>query len=80
MVSGRLLTGEQKRKYDLVRTILTNLLREVTGNQHYCAEYYVDMAGREWVDVTFNNEYSICKVDVTADSPVMLARDVLKKF
>ena len=80
MVSGRSLANEQKRKYDLVRTVLTALIREATGNSHYCAEYYVDMAGREWVDVTFDNEYSICKVDVTADSPVMLARDVLRKF
>lgn len=80
MISGRLLTNEQKRKYDLVRTILTNLLREVTGNQHYCAEYYVDMAGREWVDVTFDNEYRIRKVNVTADSLLALTRDVLKTF
>lgn len=79
MVSGRLLTPEQREKYDFTRTILTVLLRTVTGNEHYYAEYYVDSGG-EWVDVTFDNEYRIRKVNVTADSLLELTRDVLKTF
>jgi len=79
MVNGRLLTPEQREKYDFTRTILTVLLRTVTGNEHYYAEYYVDSGG-EWVDVTFDNEYRICKVNVTADSLLVLTRDVLKTF
>lgn len=79
MVNGRLLTPEQREKYDFTRTILTVLLRTVTGNEHYYAEYYVDDGG-EWVDVTFDNEYRIRKVNVTADSLLALTRDVLKTF
>lgn len=79
MVNGRLLTPEQREKYDFARTILTVLLRTVTGNEHYYAEYYVDNGG-EWVDVTFDNEYRIRKVNVTADSLLALTRDVLKTF
>ena len=79
MVNGRLLTPEQREKYDFTRTILTVLLRTVTGNEHYYAEYYVDNGG-EWVDVTFDNEYRIRKVNVTADSLLALTRDVLKTF
>jgi hypothetical protein len=55
------------------------LLRTVTGNEHYFAEYYVDNGG-EWVDVTFDNEYRIRKVNVTAGSLLALTRDVLKTF
>lgn len=79
MVNGRLLTPEQREKYDFTRAILTVLLRTVTGNEHYYAEYYVDNGG-EWVDVTFDNEYRIRKVNVTADSLLALTRDVLKTF
>lgn len=79
MVNGRLLTPEQREKYDFTRTMLTVLLRTVTGNEHYYAEYYVDSGG-EWVDVTFDNEYRIRKVNVTADSLLALTRDVLRKF
>jgi hypothetical protein len=79
VVNNRLLTPEQREKYDFTRTILTVLLRTVTGNEHCYAEYYVDSGG-EWVDVTFDNEYRIRKVNVTADSLLALTRDVLKTF
>lgn len=79
MMTARLLTPEQREKYDFTRTILTVLLRAVMGNEHYYAEYYVDSGG-EWVDVTFDNEYRIRKVNVTADSLLALTRDVLRKF
>lgn len=79
MVNGRLLTPEQREKYDFTRTILTVLLRTVMGNEHYFAEYYVDNGG-EWVDVTFDNEYRIRKVNVTGNSLLQITKDVLKTF
>lgn len=79
MTGGKIFDPEQREKYDFTRTLLTVLLRTVTGNEHYYAEYYVDSGG-EWVDVTFNNEYRIRKVNVTADSLLALTRDVLKTF
>jgi hypothetical protein len=79
VVNGRLLTPEQREKYDFTRTILTVLLRTVTGNEHYYAEYYVDNVG-EWVDMTFDNEYRIRKVNVTGNSLLQITKDVLKTF
>jgi hypothetical protein len=77
---GRVFTEEQKRKYDYVRTVLTVVLREVLGNDHYMMEYFVDDHGDEWVDITFGNEYNVRKVNVTADSLLALTKDVLKTF
>lgn len=77
---GRLLDEEQKKKYDYVRTVLTVVLREVLDNDHYRAEYYVTDGGTELVDVTFDNEYNVRKVNVTADSLLALTKDVLKTF
>lgn len=77
---GKLLDEEQKRKYDYVRTVLTVVLREVLDNDHYMMEYFVDDHSDEWVDITFDNEYIVRKVNVTADSLLALTRDVLKHF
>lgn len=76
----RLLDDSQKEKYDFVRTTLSSLLREVLRNDHYRADYYVDEHGFEWVEISFDNEYSIRKVNVSADSLLALARDVLRTF
>ena len=77
---GKLLDEEQKKKYDYVRTVLTVVLREVLDNDHYMMEYFVDDHSDEWVDITFDNEYIVRKVNVTADSLLALTRDVLKHF
>lgn len=77
---GRLLDEEQKKKYDYVRTVLTVVLREVLGNYHYRAEYYVTDGGAELVDVTFDEELNVRTIDVTADSLLALTKDVLKTF
>ena len=77
---GKLLDEEQKRKYDYVRTVLTVVLREVLDNDHYMMEHFVDDHSDEWVDITFDNEYIVRKVNVTADSLLALTRDVLKHF
>lgn len=77
---GRLLDETQKRKYDYVRTVLTVVLREVLGNDHYMMEYFVDDHGDEWVGITFDNEYNVRKINVTADSLLALTKDVLKTF
>lgn len=79
MTGGKILDTEQREKYDFTRTILTVLLRTVTGNEHYYAEFYVDSGG-EWVDVTFDNEYRIRKVNVTGNSLLQITKDVLKTF
>lgn len=79
MQTGKILDPEQREKYDFTRTILTVLLRTVTGNEHYYAEFYVDSGG-EWVDVTFDNEYRIRKVNVTGNSLLQITKDVLKTF
>ena len=76
----RLLDDSQKEKYDFVRTTLSSLLREVLRNDHYRADYYVDEQGDEWVEISFDNEYSIRKVNVSADSLLALTRDVLRTF
>lgn len=77
---GRRLDEEQKKKYDYVRTVLTVVLREVLGNDHYRAEYYVTDSGTELVDVTFDEELNVRTINVTADSLLALTRDVLKHF
>lgn len=79
-MNGKILTNEQKRKYDFTRKTLANFLRETLENPHYCAAYYVDEDGREWVDITFENEYSICKADVTEDNLKALVMDVLRRI
>jgi len=79
MQTGKILDPEQREKYDFTRTILTVLLRTVTGNEHYYAEFYVDSGG-EWVDITFDNEYRIRKVNVTGNSLLQITKDVLKTF
>lgn len=79
-MNGKILTNEQKRKYDFTRKTLASFLRETLENPHYCAAYYVDDSDREWVDITFENEYSICKVDVTADNLKALVMDVLRRI
>ena len=76
----RLLDDSQKEKYDFVRTTLSSLLREVLRNDHYRADYYVDEQGFEWVEISFDNEYSIRKINVSADSLLALTRDVLRTF
>lgn len=76
----RLLDDSQKEKYDFVRTTLSSLLREMLRNDHYRADYYVDEQGGEWVEISFDNEYSIRKVNVSADSLLALTRDVLRTF
>ena len=70
----------QREKYDFTRTTLTKLLRETLRNDHYRAEYYIDEYGTEWVDVTFDCEYSIRKINVSADSLLAMTRDVLRTF
>ena len=80
MAKGRLLTEEQKRKYDYVRTTLTEVLRKTLDNDHFYATYVVMPNGDEIVAVSFNNEYSVKNIDVTADSLLALTRDVLKHF
>lgn len=77
-MAGKLMNEEQKRKYDLCRGTLSRLLREATGNQHYVCEFFVDKNGAEWVDITFDNEYRICKVNVTSANLLSLATAVLK--
>lgn len=74
------MTPEQREKRNFVRTVLTVLLRQVLGNEHYYAEYRVDQNGEEWVEVTFDNEYKVRDINVTADSLLALTRDVLKHF
>lgn len=74
------MNEEQKRKYDLCRGTLSRLLREATDNQHYVCEFFVDQNGAEWVDITFENEYRICKVNVTADNLKTLVMDVLRRI
>ena len=49
-------------------------------NEHYRAEYHLYPNGNEIVEISFDNELSIRKVDVTADSLLALTRDVLKHF
>ena len=80
MANGIVFSEVQKRKYDYVRTTLTPLLRKVLNNDHYNAEYYVDRHGIEIVEVTFDSECPVRKVDVTADSLLAMTRDVLKTF
>ena len=77
-MAGKLLNEEQKRKYDLCRGPLVRLLREATDNQHYVCEYFMDKNGAEWVDITFDNEYRIGKVNVTSANLLSLATAVLK--
>lgn len=77
-MKSKLLTVEQKRKYDFVRTTFTGFVREVLDNQHYVCEYYVEERGTEWIDVTFDNEYRICKVNVTAASLLEITQTVLR--
>lgn len=79
-MAGKLMNEEQKRKYDLCRGTLSRLLREAMDNQHYVCEFFVDKNGAEWVDITFDNEYRICKVDVTADNLKTLVMDVLRRI
>lgn len=79
-MAGKLMNEEQKRKYDLCRGTLSRLLRETMDNQHYVCEFFVDKNGAEWVDITFDNEYRICKVDVTADNLKTLVMDVLRRI
>ena len=78
-MNGRVFSEEQKMKYDFVRTTLSALIREVTSNLHYQANYYV-RGCREYVDISFDNEYNVRRVDVTACSLLQLTRDVLKTF
>lgn len=77
---GKLLDAAQKEKYDFTRTTLTNLLRQTLHNDHYRADYYIDKYGCEWVDVSFESECSIRKINVSADSLLTLTRDVLRTF
>lgn len=74
------MTPEQRDKRNFVRSVLTVLLRQVLGNEHYYAEYRVDQNGEEYVEVTFDNEYKVREIDVTSDSLLALTRDVLKCF
>lgn len=73
------MSDVQREKYDFVRTVLTVLLRQALGNEHYYAEYRVE-GDIEWVEITFDNEYMARKINVTADSLLALTRDVLKHF
>lgn len=75
-----LLTPEQKDKYDFCRTTLTELLRKALHNEHYRADYYVTDHRLEFVEVSFDNEYTICKINVTGDSLLAMVRDVLRRF
>lgn len=77
-MKSRLLTAEQKRKYDFVRTTLSGLLREALNNQHYVCEYYIDEHCAEWIDVTFDNEYRIFRVGVTSANLLEMTQAVLK--
>lgn len=77
-MTGKLMNEEQKRKYDLCRGTLSRLLRETMDNQHYVCEFFVDKNGAEWVDITFDNEYRVCKVNVTSANLLSLATAVLK--
>ena len=76
---GRVFDDDQREKYDFVRITLTHLLRQVLCNDHYMAEFFVDDGG-ELVDITFDNEYHVRKINVSADSLLELTRDVLKHF
>ena len=72
---------DYEEKYDFVRTTLTEVLRKVLHNDHFYANYVIMPSGDEIVAVSFDNEYSVKKnIDVTADSLLALARDVLKHF
>ena len=71
---------DYQEKYDFVRTTLTEVLRKVLHNEHFYANYVVMPSGDEIVAVSFDNEYSVKNIDVTADSLLALARDVLKYF
>ena len=71
---------EYQEKYDYVRTTLTEALRKMMHNEHYRAEYHLYPNGNEIVEISFDNELSIRKVDVTADSLLAITRDVLKAF
>lgn len=73
-------TNEYQEKYDYVRTTLTEVLRKVMHNEHYRVEYHLYPNGNEIVEISFDNELSIRKIDVTADSLLALTRDVLKHF
>lgn len=79
MQTGKILDPEQREKYDFTRTILTVLLRTVTGNEHYYTHYYVDQRG-EWVEISYDNECSLRKIPVTGNSLLQITKDVLKTF
>lgn len=80
MAKGILFTEEQKKKYDYVRTTLTEMLRKILQDERFCADYVVMPNGDEIVAVSFNNKHSVKNIDVTADSLLALTRDVLKHF
>lgn len=79
MQTGKILDPEQREKYDFTRTILTVLLRTVTGNEHYYAHYYVDQRG-EWVEISYDNECMLRKISVTGNSLLQITKDVLRTF
>lgn len=75
-----ILSNEYQEKYDYVRTTLTEMLRKILQDEHFCADYVVMPNGDEIVAVSFNNKHSVKNIDVTADSLLALTRDVLKHF
>ena len=77
---GIILDEHQKEKYDFVRTTLTNLLRQALHNDHYTATYYVNPNGTEWVDVSFDSEYAIKKINVTGESLIAITKEVVRNF
>lgn len=76
----RLMTAEQKEKYDYVRAVITVMLREATNNQHYRADYYIRADGKEMIDISFDNEYLIDKIDVTGYSKIAITLEVMKSI
>lgn len=77
-MQGLMMDSEQKDKYDYVRAVLTVMLREATGNQHYRADYYIMPNGKEMIEISFENEYSISKIDVTGCRKLELTLLVIK--
>ena len=73
-------SDDYQEKYDYVRTTLTEMLRKILQDEHFCADYVVMPNGDEIVAVSFNNKHSVKNIDVTADSLLALTRDVLKHF
>lgn len=79
-MQGLMMNSEQKDKYDYVRTVLTVMLREATGNQHYYAHYYIKPNGREMIEISFDNEFTIDKIDVTNFTKLTMTLKVLKSI